>query len=159
MYLDKSTRNHIALFTTQDKMCELFTRYNVYSLANVYIYGFLLFKSKNANTRWIWLKVGQFDSSSLKSVARRFSERSVRPPSCESPLKIPRHLVQLLPSRILIRNAVTEFIMLQGWEKHGVFGLVSTSLQASSCSCHYRRAFIAPLPISRSIHSAVVYKE
>jgi hypothetical protein len=37
--------------------------------------------------RWIWLKVGSFDRSSLKSEAQRFKKKSVHPPSCESPLK------------------------------------------------------------------------
>ncbi len=31
--------------------------------------------------------ISSFDRSSLMSEARRFSEQSVRPPSCESPLK------------------------------------------------------------------------
>jgi hypothetical protein len=42
--------------------------------------------------------------SSLKSESRRFPEKSVRPPSCECPLKIPRHLIQLLAIRIIIAN-------------------------------------------------------
>jgi hypothetical protein len=29
-----------------------------------------------------------------ESVAKVFIEKSARPPSCESPLKVPRHLVQ-----------------------------------------------------------------
>jgi hypothetical protein len=41
-------------------------------------------------------KLGSFDRSSLKCAARRFFEKSARPPSCESPLKLQRHLVQML---------------------------------------------------------------
>ncbi len=37
---------------------------------------------------------GSFNRSTLKSQERRVSQKSVRPPSCESPLKIRRHLVQ-----------------------------------------------------------------
>jgi hypothetical protein len=33
------------------------------------------------------MKLGSFDRSSFKSEARRFSEKSIRPQSCESPLK------------------------------------------------------------------------
>jgi hypothetical protein len=40
--------------------------------------------------------------SSLKGEVRKFSEKSARTSICESPLKIPGHLVQLLASRILI---------------------------------------------------------
>ena len=36
-------------------------------------------------TRRIWLKLGSFDRSSLKSEAQRFSEKSFCPPSFESP--------------------------------------------------------------------------
>ncbi len=39
-------------------------------------------------------KLCSFDRSLLKEEARRFLEKSARPPSCESPLKIPRHLIQ-----------------------------------------------------------------
>jgi hypothetical protein len=47
-----------------------------------------------SSERWIWLKAGSFDRLSLKSEARRFSvKKSVLPQSCESPLKIQRHLV------------------------------------------------------------------
>ncbi len=45
------------------------------------------------------------------------------------------------------------------WRASRVFALVLTSLQASSRSCQHRRAFIAPLPISRSVHSTVAYRE
>jgi hypothetical protein len=37
--------------------------------------------------------------------ARRLFEKSARSSPCESPLKIPRHLVQLLEIRILIANS------------------------------------------------------
>jgi hypothetical protein len=37
--------------------------------------------------------------------ARRLFEKSARSPPCESPLKIPRHLVQLLEIKILIANS------------------------------------------------------
>jgi hypothetical protein len=43
--------------------------------------------------------------SVLKVEGRRFLEKFVRPPSFESPLKIMRHLVQLLATRILIPNS------------------------------------------------------
>ncbi len=39
-----------------------------------------------------------------------FLEKSARPPSYESSLKIPRHFVQLLAIRILIPNAGMKFI-------------------------------------------------
>jgi hypothetical protein len=40
-----------------------------------------------------------------------------------------------------------------------VLALVSNSLQASSRSRQHYRAFIEPLPIFRSVHSAIVYRE
>ncbi len=36
--------------------------------------------------------------------------KPARPSSCESPLKIPRHLVRLFVLRILINNAAMKFI-------------------------------------------------
>jgi hypothetical protein len=60
---------------------------------------------RHCSSRWILLKVGSFDRSLLKREARRYLEKSARPPSCESPLKIPRYLVQLLAITILIPNA------------------------------------------------------
>ncbi|MFN9902135.1 MAG: hypothetical protein ACK55Z_25805, partial [bacterium] len=45
---------------------------------------------------------GSFDSSLLKREALKLLEKSTRPLSCKSPLKIPHHLVQLLAIRILI---------------------------------------------------------
>ncbi len=39
-------------------------------------------------------KLGSIDRSSLKREARRFLEKSAHPPSCESPLKLQRPLVQ-----------------------------------------------------------------
>jgi hypothetical protein len=57
------------------------------------------------DTAQLCLKVLSSDRSSLKMEARRFLEKSARPPSCESPLKIPRHLVQLLAIRILIAKS------------------------------------------------------
>jgi hypothetical protein len=38
--------------------------------------------------------LGSFNRYLLKRDARRFLEKSARSPYCESPLKIPRHLVQ-----------------------------------------------------------------
>ncbi len=43
--------------------------------------------------------------------ARRFLEKSARLPSCESPSKIPRHLVELLAIRKRIVNAGMKFIL------------------------------------------------
>ncbi len=45
-----------------------------------------------------------FDRSSLTSEARRFSEKSVRPPSCESPLKF------RVPNCLLIDDLETNWI-------------------------------------------------
>jgi hypothetical protein len=50
-------------------------------------------------------KVVSLESSLLKGEAQRFSEKSDRPLSCESLLKIPHHLVQLLAIMILIANS------------------------------------------------------
>jgi hypothetical protein len=52
----------------------------------------------------------RFNRPSLKSEALRFSEKSIRPPSCESLVKIQRHLVQLLAIRILIANCTHSFV-------------------------------------------------
>jgi hypothetical protein len=52
--------------------------------------------------RWIWLKVIINYRYLLKGEARKVREKSACPPSCESPLKNPRHLVQLLAIRIII---------------------------------------------------------
>jgi hypothetical protein len=57
--------------------------------------------------RWIRLKM--ISSCLLKAGSWRFSADFSRPPSCESPLKIPRHLVQLLAIIILIANAAMKF--------------------------------------------------
>ncbi len=51
--------------------------------------------------------------------ARRFLDKSARPPSCESPLKIPGYLVQSLAARILIaittaHTALSADFYLQG---------------------------------------------
>ncbi len=54
--------------------------------------------------KWIRLKVCSFLRPLLKWEVQRFIEKSVRSPSCESLLKIPRHLVQLLAIGILIPN-------------------------------------------------------
>jgi hypothetical protein len=77
--------------------------------------------------RWIRLKVGSFD----KREARMFLKRISPSPSCECPLKIQRHHVQLLAIRILIANsartalsaafylldtAVTNFAYEQTWK-------------------------------------------
>ncbi len=45
--------------------------------------------------RWNWLILSSFKRPFLKREVQRFLDKSVRPPFCESPLKIPRHLVQL----------------------------------------------------------------
>jgi hypothetical protein len=58
----------------------------------------------------MWLTVVLFDRSSLQSKARRFLEKSANPPSSESPLKIPRHLIQLLVVGNLIANRAERFI-------------------------------------------------
>jgi hypothetical protein len=50
-------------------------------------------------------EISSFDRYLLKIEARAFFEKSAHPPSCESPLKIPRHLVQLLAISILIANS------------------------------------------------------
>jgi hypothetical protein len=49
---------------------------------------------------------GSIEWSPLKGEVRRFFEKLVRPPSCKSPLKIQRHLVQLLAIKILIAKRV-----------------------------------------------------
>ncbi len=51
--------------------------------------------------RWIPLKIGSFDRYLLNREARRFLEKSVRPPSCEIPLKLQRRLVQMLAMEFL----------------------------------------------------------
>jgi hypothetical protein len=43
-----------------------------------------------------------------------YKKKSARPQSCESPLKIPRHLVRLLAIRILIAKAAMKFIAPYG---------------------------------------------
>jgi hypothetical protein len=61
-----------------------------------------LYDSKTANNLYFATpplkdlaeKVCSFDRSSLKSEARRILEKSARLPSCSSPLKVQRHLVQ-----------------------------------------------------------------
>jgi hypothetical protein len=55
--------------------------------------------------RWIWLKVGSFDRSSLKCEEWRFFEKSTRPLSSESHFKLQHPLVQLLAIRVLITNS------------------------------------------------------
>ncbi len=57
-------------------------------------------------SKWIRPKLGSFDRRLFKWEARRFLGKSARSQFCESPLKIPRHLVQLLAIRILIANSV-----------------------------------------------------
>jgi hypothetical protein len=54
--------------------------------------------------RWIRPKLGSFDRSLFNLRKRRgdILEKSARQPSCESPLKIPHHLIQLLPIRHLM---------------------------------------------------------
>jgi hypothetical protein len=48
----------------------------------------------------------------LRRESRKFLEKSACPLSCESPLKIPRHLVQLLEIRKRIASAGMKFIAL-----------------------------------------------
>ncbi len=75
--------------------------------------------------RWIRSKLGSFERYLLKGEAPRLLEKSARPPSCESPLKIQRHLVQYLAIMILIYNAMTHtapavssiFCIVQGLAK------------------------------------------
>ncbi len=55
-------------------------------------------------------KLGSFDRSSLKSEARRFWEKSARPPCWESPLKLQRHLVRLLAFWKQIANSSHSFV-------------------------------------------------
>jgi hypothetical protein len=101
-----------------------------------------LLKGTACPARWIWRNVGSFDrSSSFKSEAQRFSEKSVRPPSCESPLKIPRHLVQLLAIRILIPK--------RGHDIHRSVGIGKTRCIRIGLNIN------AQLPTSRSVHCAV----
>ncbi len=71
-----------------------------------------------------------------------FQQKSASPLSCESPLKILCRFEQPLAIRILILNAGMKFIAPQTTEKRIVIALISMY-------------FIAPLPISRSVHSAV----
>ncbi len=105
--------------------------------------------------RWIWLKAGLFYRSSLKSEARRFSEKPIPPLSCESPLKLQPHCLWLLAILKWISNARMKFITPYGlcgtcvgffkgwteiphslWRDASVFKLVPTSPQASSSRVH-----------------------
>ncbi len=54
----------------------------------------------------IWPKLGSFVRHLLQREAWRLLEKSARLPSCKSPLKISRHLVQLLTIRILIAYSI-----------------------------------------------------
>ncbi len=53
-----------------------------------------------------------FEWPLLKREARRFLEKSACPQSCESPLKIPRHLIKVLAIREQIANGVMKIITL-----------------------------------------------
>jgi hypothetical protein len=85
------------------------------------------------------------ESSLIKGEVRRFSTNFAHP--ARALVKIQRHLIQLLAIGILIPNASMKIHCAVGIGC-GVFALVSTMLQASLCSCQYRGAFIAPLPIA-----------
>ncbi len=50
-------------------------------------------------------KLGSFERHLLKREVRRILEKSAPPTCCESPLKITRHLVQLLAIRVRIANS------------------------------------------------------
>jgi hypothetical protein len=67
------------------------------------------------------LKVSSFE-------ARRFSANLARPPSCESPLKIQRYLVELLAIRILIAKSSTRWRTLTGWKNRRIFLKTSAPL-------------------------------
>jgi hypothetical protein len=70
------------------------------------------------------VKVGSFDRPSLKSEARRFSENSVRLPSCESPLKLrvpPCFLIGYLETNCQHGNEIHSAIVKSG-TMH-IFGL------------------------------------
>ncbi len=64
----------------------------------MYIFGGTVLCTRYCPARWIWMKVGSL--SSLKALSsemdpryiQKFFEKSARPPSCESPLKISYHL-------------------------------------------------------------------
>jgi hypothetical protein len=55
-------------------------------------------------------KVDSFNRHLLKREARRFFEKSARPPSFESPFTISRHLVRLSAIRILIANSANSSV-------------------------------------------------
>jgi hypothetical protein len=59
----------------------------------------------------VWLKVVSIDKVIIKGRGKEiFRKKSVRPASCESILKIQRHLGQLLAIRILTAKAAMKFI-------------------------------------------------
>ncbi len=107
---------------------------------------FLMFIQRYCPARWIWRKVGLFgSSSSLKSEARSFSEKSVQPPSYEGPLKIQRHLVQLL--------AIITLIPKRGHEIHRAVGREKTW-----CFCtgiNIATGINAQVQTPRSVHCTV----
>ncbi len=75
--------------------------------------------------RWIWQKVGSFNRSLLKSEAGRFSEKLIRPPSCESPLKFkapPCFLIGWLETNCqqptqLCQRAFIHYIWYNCWQR------------------------------------------
>ncbi len=99
----------------------------------------------------------RFIRSSLKGEVRKFSEKSARTSSCESPLKIPGHLVQLLASRILIPNGAHSSVSMGREEEADGQALVPATvfqslnsmsspwLGTSSCAqiCIYPTASVA----------------
>jgi hypothetical protein len=69
------------------------------------VHDFRHFKGTVLSSEMDLAEIKFIDKSSLKREAQIFSEKSVSPPSCESPFKIQRHLVQRLEIRILIPNS------------------------------------------------------
>ncbi len=80
-----------------------------------------------------------------------FIEKLVCPRSCESLLKIKRHLVQLLSIRIRIANAAIKIHRAAGIGKMYLhWSQKRYRHRASSCSCLYCEAFIVPLPSEKT---------
>ena len=93
--LKTHTSMYIATFSLYSSTnCIALSKYTIYAIClmplplyHICPYAICLYPA-----RWIWLKFGSFHRSSIKSERRRFSEKSVRPPSCESP-KVLVHLL------------------------------------------------------------------
>jgi hypothetical protein len=88
-----------------------------------------------------WIKTKNHLTLLSLRETRKSLKKSARPPSCESPLKIPRHLVQLLAIRILIPNADMKI--------HRAFvnsGKRSVVWQVKQCLHFTTNQYIHPLP-------------